>query len=186
MLFRSRRSAALAGVVAALLLAVLVAPLRQRAANMTLWVRSGDYNALLTERLTPFISAYGMFKDHPLTGVGPGAFAWHYYDYKLRAEMRIIGLRAAYNRGTHYGQVHDDHLQVLAEGGLIGYAAFLASLVALASLSFATRNVFVRRMAAPLALYWIVLSFAQFPLETAVVRALLIHFAALAVAWRDD
>jgi O-antigen ligase len=176
---------AAAGAVLAIVLVISVAPLRTRATNMIQWLRHGDYNTLLTERLTPFVAAAEMFADHPITGAGPGTFAWHYYDYKIAAEVRHPSLRRAYNRGVNYGEVHNDHLQVLAEGGILGGVTFIALLVALASLSFSSANPFVRRMALPLALYWFVLSLAQFPLESTVVRILLVHFAALCVAWRD-
>jgi O-antigen ligase len=182
---RAIRVAVVAAVAIAIVVA-LVAPLRERAANMVRWMKSGDMNALFTDRLTPFAAAWSMFVDHPLTGVGPNAFAWHYYDYKIRAEMQHPSLRRAYNRGVNYGEVHSDHLQALAEGGVVGYGVFAAVLVGLGSLSF-RKDVprFARCLALPLAVYWIVLSLAQFPLETTVVRSVLIHFAALAVAWRD-
>ncbi len=172
--------------VAGAIVVTLVAPLRARAANMVQWVRSGDYNALLTDRVTPFVAASLLFADHPVAGAGPGTFGWHYYDYKLRAEERYPSLREAYNRGINFGEVHNDHLQVLAEGGVIGYLAFLAVLIALGSISLrGERANFARRLALPLAVFWVVLSLAQFPLETTVVRSLLVHFAALCVAWRS-
>jgi O-antigen ligase len=184
---------AIAGAVAAALLVAVVAPYRERAADMLRAARIGDYNELFTERLTPFAAAGAMFLDHPLTGVGPGAFAWQYFDYKVRAELRYPSLRRAWNRGVNYGEVHNDHLQTAAEGGIIGYAAFAAVLIALGSLSFAISNEtadprqqFARRLALPLATFWAVLSLAQFPLETTVVRALLVHLAAVCVAWRVE
>lgn len=188
---KALRAAAAAAVVG-LIAIFLVAPFRHRAANIARWVRTGQYNAALTERLTPFVAAWSMFADHPLLGVGPGAFAWQYYDYKIRIEQRYPPLRHAFNRGINFGEVHNDHLQVLAEGGLLGYAVFASLLGALASLSFTlpvyaaeARPRFVRRLALPLVVFWIVLSIAQFPLETTVVRSLLVHLAALCVGWRE-
>ncbi|HEX7155543.1 MAG TPA: O-antigen ligase family protein [Thermoanaerobaculia bacterium] len=177
--------------VGVVLVFLLYAPLRTRVTNMVEWTRSGNYNMLLTDRLAPFAAASLMFADHPVLGIGPGTFAWHYYDYKLRAEERYPLLRLAYNRGVNYGEVHNDHLQVLAEGGLVGYAAFVLALVALAAISMRSGDPshptqhFAWRLALPLAVYWLVLSLAQFPLETTVVRSLLVHFAALCVAWRS-
>ena len=70
---------------------------------------------------------------------------------------------------------------------MLGYGAFAVVIGALASLSFApaedARRQFVRRMALPLAVYIVILSLAQFPLETTVVRGLLIHLAAVCAAW---
>jgi O-antigen ligase len=188
-----RKAIAVAAIVAvtAVLIVVLVAPFRTRATHVITWVRAGDYNAIFTDRFTPFVAAWSMFEDHPLVGVGPGAFAWQYYDYKIRAEQRYPSLRNAYNRGTNYGEVHNDHLQALAEGGVIGYGAFVALIGALGTLSFTIpanapnwRQRFAHQLALPLAVFWIVLSVAQFPMETTVVRTLVVHFAALCVGWR--
>jgi O-Antigen ligase len=186
---RAAAAAAVAGAIAVL----LVAPFRQRATNVVRWARTGEYNAIFTERLTPFVAAWSMFVDHPLTGIGPDAFHWLYYDYKIGAETRYPGLRLAFNRGVNFGEVHNDHLQVLAEGGLLGYCAFASLLAALASISLTSpayaddaRQRFARRLALPLAVFWIVLSGAQFPLESTVVRSLLVHLAALSVGWRES
>ena len=172
-------------IVVAVLLVAFAAPFRARARQLIKLARSGEYNALVTERGTPFVAASMMFADHPFLGAGTGTFAWHYYDYKLRAEQRYPALRTAYNRGMNYGEVHNDHLQVLAEGGVLGYAAFLAAIACLGAISLrAPSRELVRSLALPLAVCWFVLSLAQFPLETTVVRSLLVHFAALCVAWR--
>jgi O-antigen ligase len=190
--WRHALRAAVIGATAAVLLIAFVAPFRARAANTFDWIRAGQYNAIATERFTPFVAAATMFAKHPLGGVGPGAFAWQYYDYKLAAEQRYPALRATFNRGINYGEVHNDHLQVLAEGGVIGYAAFLALLGALGFLSFTIprdaldpRLRFARQLALPLAIFCAVFSVAQFPIETTGVRSVLIHFAALCVGWRD-
>jgi O-antigen ligase len=125
--------------------------------------------------------------------VGPGAFPWQYYDHKILAERRYPSLRRVYNRGVNYGEVHNDHLQVLAEGGIIGYAGFVALVASLACVSFAIpadapdeRRRFARRLGLPLAVFWAVLSLAQFPLETTVVQSLLVYLAALCVGWRSS
>jgi O-antigen ligase len=184
------RAAAVA-VIAGILLVALVAPLRTRTNSIIYWVRHGEYNAIATERFTAFTAAWLMFTDHPITGVGPGAFSWQYFDYKIRAEQINPSLREAYTRGTNFGEVHNDHLQALAEGGVIGYAGFLALAVALGLLSFAIpargverRQRFAHELALPLAVFWIVLSIAQFPMETTVIRGLVVHLAALCVGWR--
>jgi O-antigen ligase len=179
------------GAAAAVLLIALVTPFRVRATKTMHWIADGQYNAIATERFTPFVAAWTMFTDHPLTGVGPGAFAWQYFDHKLAADRRFPSLRETFNRGVNYGEVHNDHLQALAEGGVIGYAAFLALIAALGWISFTLpRDVpdprlrLARQLALPLAIFCAVFSIAQFPMETTVVRSLLVHFAALCVGWR--
>jgi O-antigen ligase len=172
-------------IAIAIVALLAIAPLRARGARLVDAARAGDYNALLTDRVTPFVAAWMMFTDHPVTGVGPGAFAWQFYDYKLRAEQRFPSLRRAYNRGLNFGEVHNDHLQVLAETGALGYAGFLALFAMLAAISFRS-NGLARRLALPLAVFWFVLSIAQFPLETTVVRTILIQLAALCAAERSS
>jgi O-antigen ligase len=186
------QSALVGGAVVAIIIA-LIAPLRERARHVVRWTSQGDYNAVFTERFTSFEAAWSMFTDHPLIGVGPGVFAWQYFDYKIQAERRYPSLRLTYNRGSNFGQVHNDHLQVLAEGGLLGYAAFVALFGSLAALSLTSPadtsdpwKQFAHRLALPLAVFWLVLSIAQFPLETTVVRSLLVHLAALCVGWRNS
>ena len=187
--WRHALRAAAIGAAAMMVLIALVTPFRVRATNTLHWIRDGQYNSIATERFTPFVAAWSMFIEHPLTGVGPGAFAWQYFDYKLAAERRFPALRETFNRGMNYGEVHNDHLQSLAEGGAIGYTAFLGLIAVLGSISF-TRDAsdprfrFARQLALPLAIFCAVFSVAQFPMETAVVRSLLVHFAALCIGWR--
>lgn len=191
MSWRHALRAAAIGAAAAVLLIALVAPFRVRATNTLHWIRDGQYNAVATERFTPFVAAWSMFIEHPLIGVGPGAFAWQYFDYKLAAERRFPALRETFNRGVNYGEVHNDHLQSLAEGGAIGYVAFLGLIAALGWISFSIprdipdpRLRFARQLALPLAIFCAVFSLAQFPMESTAVRSLLVHFAALCVGWR--
>jgi O-antigen ligase len=193
-MFSWRRALVAAVAVAALAAVVttLLPPLRQRAANMRDWAQEGEYNSMLTGRLVPFVAASMMAADHPLTGVGPGAFAWNYYSYKVRAEQRVPTFRRAWNRGVNFGEAHDDHLQVLAEGGVPGYVLFVAIAATLAAISLTKtadaprERRFAMSLALPLAAIWLTLSLAQFPLETTAVRMLLVHFAALCAAWRTS
>ncbi|HUR83552.1 MAG TPA: O-antigen ligase family protein [Thermoanaerobaculia bacterium] len=81
-------------------------------------------------RVAPLMAGLEMLRDHPVTGVGPGAFKSHYMEYKLG----LLDRRAAALRGTSglmFGEVHNDHVQILAETGVIGYALFLVAIVVL-------------------------------------------------------
>lgn len=183
---------ALAVAVAPLLVVACVAPLRDRAVNMARWLRSGEYNLLVTDRLAPSVSALLMTGDHPLTGVGPGTFGWNYYAYKQRAEQRFPLLQKAWSREMNFGEVHNDHLQVLAEGGVPGYLIFVALAAMLGAISRrglragdSAPQRFAVLLALPLAVLWLVLSLGQFPLETTAVRMLIVHFAALCAGWRS-
>ncbi len=193
---RSRR-AALAGTLAALLILIiataLFAPLRVRAMHMRDWLTSGDYNRALTNRGAAFVAATMMARDHPIVGVGPGCFAWQYFSYKLQAERLFPSLRTTSTRGANFGEVHNDHLQVLAETGSIGYAILLATVVVLAMMSVrprpgaegSDRRAFTRMLALPLAFEFVVLALAQFPLELTAVLSQFIFLAALCAAWID-
>lgn len=191
---RSRRKAIFGALAATVVIVVATAtfpPLRQRAVNMRDWFRRGNYNAMLTNRGTPFVAASLMARDHPIAGVGPGCFAWQYFPYKLRAEMRFPSLRKAFNRGGNFGEVHNDHLQVLAETGAIGYLLFLAAIAAVAWMSAqrassgGDRREFTRILALPLAIEFCLLALAQFPLELTAVISQFIFLAALCAAWID-
>jgi len=192
---RSRWKALVAAGVALMIIAVTsvaFAPMRQRATNIRKWMREGNYNAILTSRGAPFVAAALMARDHPLTGVGPGCFAWQYFPYKIEAEKRVPSLRQSYTRGTNYGEVHNDHLQTLAETGVPGYLIFLFAAGSLAMMSWPRpaavpddRREFTRMLALPLAAEFLILAVAQFPLELTAVRAQFIFLAALCAAWMD-
>lgn len=185
-------AAAVVGLAAIALVFALFGPWQRRVRNMRGWVRTGNYNALFTNRGAPFITAALMARDHPFLGVGPSCFAFEYFPYKFEAEKRVPSLRSSYTRGTNYGEVHNDHLQVLAETGVPGYALFLAVIAALASMSLShqtavpsERRDFTRMLAFPLAAELFVLTLAQFPLELTAVLSELIFLAALCTAWVD-
>jgi len=73
----------------------------------------------IQDRLGFWRSAAGIFRDYPLTGSGPGTFAFVHGKYQ----------------GRYYAQdAHNLYLQTLAELGLVGAAAFAGVLVAFGSL----------------------------------------------------
>jgi len=153
-----------------------------------------DYQHLFSERLPPFLSAVDMTRDHPLAGVGPGNFKYHYMAYR-------VGLRGRYPdrwlRGfaMNWGEVHNDHLQVAAETGLPGYVLFLLA-IGIGSGIVERRRVhtgasspeasFARAFRWPLATAVFVICLAQFPLEIAAPRLVILTLAALCVTWSND
>lgn len=196
-----KRAVAGAGALAiiAALLLTLYSPLAERATRLRQLLASGDYNALVTNRLTSFRAAEAMFQEHPITGIGPGTFGWHYYDYKLMAQQRYPEL-ALSEKGAqwsfNFGEVHNDHLEVAAEAGFPGWILYMTALSWLGSRSFAKgasgiddeRVSLARTLALPLAVAFGVLTLAQFPLQLAATRVTILFLAALCVAWssRDD
>lgn len=167
-------------------------PLHDRAILMRDALKRRDFETLSAFRTLPFLTAADMIRDRPLTGVGPGAFAFNFFDYKLRLQLRRRDL-FQHTTDWNYGEVHNDHLQVAAETGLPGYALFLAALVLIASASRRRaeradeigRDAFVRLLGLPLAISMFVLALAQFPLELVAPTHTYLWAAATITAWRD-
>jgi O-antigen ligase len=171
-------------------------PLRNRAILMGAALKRRDFETFSSFRTLPFLTAADMIRQRPLTGVGPGGFAYNFFDYKLRLQLRRRDL-FEHTTDWNYGEVHNDHLQVAAETGLPGYALFLAALVLIASASRTrsvpvelsdddSRRVFVRLLGLPLAVSLFVLALAQFPLELVAPTHTYLWAAAAIVAWKES
>ncbi len=149
-----------------------------------------DYQRLFSERLLPFLAAVEMVRDHPLLGVGPGCFRYHFMPYRLALAAKYP---AEWTRGfpMNWGTVHNDHLQVAAETGVIGSLLFLASLGMLARRSageaMTPRAAFARTLRWPLVTAIVLVCLAQFPLELAAPRLMFLALSAMCVTWdRSD
>lgn len=175
-----RRAAAvlLIGAAALVAAAVVIPPMRARAAYAISAVRQGDWDALTSNRLLAFYAAGRMLRDHPLTGVGPGCFRHEFFDYKLAVEQDHHELLRSPTRSSNFGEVHNDHLQVLAEGGIAGYAILLFALYHVAR----SRGE-ARLLAVPLVVTFAVDALAHFPLELAAPRSAYLFAAALCLGW---
>lgn len=138
-------------------------------------------------RVAPVLAGLEMLRDRPLTGLGPGTFKFHYMPYKLR----IMDRNAHVLRGTsatNFGEVHNDHVQLLAETGIPGYLLFLALIFAIVRAARRSeggepRQQVARNVAIPLAVTLLVLCLAQFPLYVPITRHLAITMAGLLVGW---
>jgi O-antigen ligase len=144
-----------------------------------------DYQRLFSERLPPSLAAAEMVRDHPLLGVGPGCFRYHFMAYRIAQATKYP---AEWTRGfpMNWDVVHNDHLQVAAEAGIAGYALFLASLgllVRRVPAGFAPRALFARALRWPLVIAIFLVSLWQFPLELAAPRLMFVTFGALCVTW---
>lgn len=78
------------------------------------------------ERLLIWQSAYTMFRDHPVLGVGLG-------QYKDNYQQKYILPQAKEPYLTH---AHNNFLQMLAENGIIGFVGFLTLLAGFIGYSF--------------------------------------------------
>jgi len=162
-------------------------PAVQRITEIPRLVAQGRWDLAFTERVQAFLAAWEMWRAEPVTGVGPGAFKYNYMPYRIaldgKYDPQLLG-----GGGGNFGETHNDHLQVLAETGLPGYLLFLAALVILArrcGRSDDPRARFARAVGVPLAVMIAVLCIAQFPLQVAVTRHLLVTLAGLIIGWRS-
>lgn len=162
-------------------------PVVMRVLDLPRLAADGTLESATSGRVAPALAAWMMFRDHPWTGVGPGAYHSGYTAYKARV-WEHYGNAIRGTSPTTFGDAHNDHLQMLAETGLPGYGLFLT--VVVASVAAAVRGTkddwrgrFARTLAVPLAATFLVLALAQFPLHLAVTRHLLVTFAGLAVGW---
>ncbi|HJQ38102.1 MAG TPA: O-antigen ligase family protein, partial [Thermoanaerobaculia bacterium] len=188
-----RRSRKLAlGVAAVLLVTLIVAwfvnlGVVSRLAHLPEYVAEGHWNVVLSDRLPAFTAAAAMFADHPLLGVGPGAYKFFYLSYRIRLVQTypesIMG-----SAGVNFAEVHNDHLQLLAETGLPGYALFVAACVVVAMRARRSEDAneqarLAARLALPLVITVAMMALAFFPLQIASTRHLLITVAALIAGW---
>jgi O-antigen ligase len=120
---RRKVLAGLAGAaVVATVLVLAVAPLRVRVAGKLQGLAEGDLNEVLTGRLDGWRAALWMMREHPLAGVGHGAYLPEYVPAKL----------ALLDRGVEFlpGQLtpvfdnaHNELLNAGAEWGIPGLLA---------------------------------------------------------------
>lgn len=198
MLLRPWRQAVAVAAVLVIFAAVALRPSTGIGSNfrrLLTAARQHDYPTLFSERLVPFLSAVEMVRAHPVTGVGPGAFKYHFMLTRLALETRYP---PQWTRGwpMNFGETHNDHLQVAAETGLPGYALFVAgiALVAIPARRRGDRSgprtaeqIVGRAIRTPLAATFFVIALAQFPVQIAAPRLMFLTLGALAISWdRDD
>jgi O-antigen ligase/polysaccharide polymerase Wzy-like membrane protein len=180
-------------VIAAVMVATLIAgfaysPLRTRLRNIVSLVRAGDYAEATSGRITPFLAAVEMAKDHPLFGVGPHCFAWEYFPYKIQVERQHPRLARAYAHMFNFSDVHNDHLQLIAECGIAAYVLIVLGIVGIVSRAQRAdgdddRAAFARTAALPLAVSAGVLCLAHFPMHLTAPALMYVYFGALLYAW---
>ncbi len=119
-----RRSLAVlgAGVAATALLLVVIPPLGERVLGKVRDVRGGDLNHLLTGRLDGWRAAAWMFAEHPVLGIGHGAFAAEFSTARLALVDRGVTFFRSQDTPV-FANAHNEYLEVAAESGLLGLAA---------------------------------------------------------------
>ena len=182
----------LAVIVAVILATAVYKPLHARFDLALDHFSEGDYDALLSGRLGAFAAAWEMVVDHPVTGVGPHCYRYQFFNYRLLASDRYPEAMRFAEKGANFGETHNDHLQVLAETGLPGYALMLTAMVLIAARSFrrtadpSPQHRFATLLALPLILSLATLALAQFPLALPAVLALYLFLSALVVRWTEE
>ena len=170
-------------------------PFRYRVRDIGTAARTSSFDRLLSGRLASFTSAARMLRDRPLTGMGPGTFGWNYFPYKIEVtEARPDRFRDSAPSRFNFDEVHNDHLEILAETGVPGYLILLAALAWLATGSLRTRDTdepeastvssWSRLTSLPLASGFAVIALAQYPLQLASSISATLFVMALCAAWR--
>jgi len=189
-----RRSYKGALAIAGILLVALVIATQFRVAALSRitaipsQISEGRWDYVLSDRLPAFLAAVEMFRDHPILGTGPRTFGFLFFPYRLELD-RLYPNQLLIGAGTNFAEVHNDHLQLLAETGLPGYALFLAALVVLVVRSRPRDDPqseyarFAWELSPPFVAAVFVLALAFFPLHVAITRHLIITIAALITGW---
>ena len=111
-----------AGCLGLLVATAAVGPLRVRVVEKLEAVKNRDLNRLLTGRLDGWRAAFHMFEEHPVMGVGHGAFRAAFAEARLALVREgVVFLRTQEN--PIFANAHNEYLEVAAEGGLFGLAA---------------------------------------------------------------
>lgn len=78
------------------------------------------------ERLNRWNAAYGMFKERPLVGWGPGTYAFEYAPFQSFRDLTIIST----NFGDK-GNAHSEYFGPAAESGVLGSLTFIGIVIAI-------------------------------------------------------
>jgi O-antigen ligase len=148
--------------------------------------RAGMWGEVMSARLPAFVAAWEMFRDHPLLGVGPGCFKFHYMSYYAEIERRYPRLLVNAPKGTIFVQTHNDQLQLLAEIGLPGYLLVIAGIGVLAMRAFRRSRGVARLLAIPLATLVFVMMLASFSMQLAAPVWACIVLGGGCLAWSDS
>lgn len=146
-----RRLLAAGGTAAALALVVLAVPaLRERLAVQGALLRQGEIDTLLTGRLDGWRVAARLLAEHPVAGVGHGAFRAEFARTKLAMAAEGVSFFRGHLRPT-FVNVHNEYLEVGAE---TGWPGLLALAWAVAILAWAARRLWSAASRAEGALAW--------------------------------
>jgi len=113
------RVTVVATVVVAIALAAGLGDRLQREADR---VRTGNWYRLFSARGDGWTAAGEMIREHPILGVGAGAYTHQYYPSRVAWLSRHGGTGGRQELASHFQWAHCDPLQMAAEIGLPGVA----------------------------------------------------------------
>lgn len=119
------RRAALVSLVAVGLAVGAIAltpPLRERVVGLEQAVTRGDWNSALTGRLDGWRAAGWMFRQHPWTGVGHGAYRAAFAEARLELQDEGVEFYRAHV-DPFFANAHDELFEAAAEWGVPGLLA---------------------------------------------------------------
>jgi O-antigen ligase len=166
-----RRAAALltAALVATALVVAAVPPLRYRVMQKSLALAHGEWNWVLTGRLDGWRAAAWMLREHPLTGVGQGAYGAEFVPAKLALLDRGVQFFPDLKEAG-FANAHNEVLEAGADWGIPGLLALSWALwVLLAALRRAGRTPEDRALAWAGTASLGILSLVDFPFRIALV-----------------
>lgn len=112
-MFKSKRNLAVSIIFVALISTVLVN--NPKFMHRLDTIDDFDKYQSNTERILIWQSAWNMFKDHPILGVGLGQYTENY-------QQKYISPQA---KEPKLGHAHNNFMQMLAENGIVGFAGFV-------------------------------------------------------------
>jgi len=166
-----RRQAALlfgGGAALALILALAVAPLRERIAAKVGQAAAGDWNSVLTGRLDGWRAALWMFREHPWTGVGHGAYRPEYVPAMNELLDRGVQMYPLHIQPV-FANAHNEYLETLADWGFPAIAVLAWGLWVLAGALRRARGEEGQALAWAGVAALAVLSFVYFPFRIALL-----------------
>lgn len=107
---------------AVVLLLAVVAPLRERTIAKASEIARGEWNSVLTGRLDGWRAATWMLGEHPLTGVGVGAYRTEFIEAKVALVRSGVPFFED-QQNVVFANAHNELLEVAAETGWPGLAA---------------------------------------------------------------
>ena len=174
-----------------IVLVLVLGPTQERVLSIVQLARRGSFGIVVSGRLVPFAAAGQMFLDRPVVGVGPGCYKFHYMSHYVETRNRLPRFFvAARTHAVNFGEVHNDHLQVLAEMGFPAYLMIVGGITAVGLASRrktgGERGALARTIAAPFAVMALVAMLAFFPLQIAATAYTYAIVGGACLAWTTN